>query len=69
MSEMIEKLELESYKKTVLQERYLDVVDIFQRRANRLTFMFYGSRIIMTVGSILVPAFLSIQNSTYQTEI
>jgi len=69
MSEMIEKLELEPYKKTVLQERYLDVVDIFQRRANRLTLMFYGSRIIMTVGSILVPAFLSIQNSTYQTEI
>lgn len=69
LSDMIESLNLEAYKKRVIQQRYLDVVDNFQTRANRLSCMFYSTRVIVTVGSILVPAFLSIQNSTYQTQI
>jgi hypothetical protein len=69
ISEMIENLQLEPYKKRVLQDRYLSLLDNFQIRANRLSCMFYTSRVIMTVGSILVPAFLSIQNSSYQTQI
>lgn len=63
---LFETLEIEPYKKTVLQQRYLKVLDTFQRRANRLSCMFYSARIIITVGSILVPAFLSIQNSAFQ---
>ena len=69
ISEMIENLQIEPYKKRVLQDRYLSLLDNFQIRANRLSCMFYTSRVIMTVGSILVPAFLSIQNSSYQTQI
>ena len=69
LSDMIESLGLEPYKKRVLQERYLDVIDNFQTRANRLSCMFYTARVIVTVGSILVPAFLSIQNTTYQPQI
>lgn len=69
ISEMIENLQIEPYKKRVLQDRYLSLLDNFQIRANRLSCMFYTSRVIMTVGSILVPAFLSIQNSNYQTQI
>ena len=60
---MFETLELEPYKKLVLQERYLDVLYDFKRRAARLSCMFYTSRLIVTIGSILVPAFLSIQGS------
>lgn len=60
---MFESLELEPYKKLVLQERYLDVLHDFKRRATRLSCMFYSSRLIVTIGSILVPAFLSIQGS------
>jgi hypothetical protein len=60
---MFESLELEPYKKLVLQERYLDVLYDFKRRAARLSCMFYTSRLIVTIGSILVPAFLSIQGS------
>jgi hypothetical protein len=67
--DMIGSLEIEPYKKQVLQDRYLSVLEDFQIRAKRLSCMFYTSRIIMTVGSILVPAFLSIQNSSYQTQI
>ena len=69
ISEMIENLQIEPYKKRVLQDRYLSLLDNFQIRANRLSCMFYTSQVIMTVGSILVPAFLSIQNSNYQTQI
>jgi hypothetical protein len=69
---MFESLEIEQYKKLVLQERYLDVLNDFKRRAGRLSFMYYSSRLIVTIGSILVPAFLSIQgsaNTGYQVEI
>jgi len=66
---LFDKLEIESYKKAVLQERYLNVLENFQMRANRLSFLFYSARMIITVGSILVPAFLSIQNSTYQVPL
>lgn len=69
LMDTIETLDIEPYKKRVLQERYLNVVENFQIRANCLSCMFYVSRIIVTVGSILVPAFLSIQNSNYQTQI
>lgn len=63
LHKMFETLELEPYKKLVLQERYLDVLYDFKRRAARLSCMFYTSRLIVTIGSILVPAFLSIQGS------
>ena len=63
LHKMFESLDLEPYKKLVLQERYLDVLYDFKRRAARLSCMFYTSRLIVTIGSILVPAFLSIQGS------
>lgn len=69
---MFESLEVEPYKKLVLQERYLNVLNDFKVRANRLSCMFYSTRLIVTIGSILVPAFLSIQGSAgtgYQVEI
>jgi len=59
--DIFQSLEIEQYKKTVLQERYLRVLNNFHVRANRLSYMFYSTRMIVTVGSILVPAFLSIQ--------
>jgi hypothetical protein len=66
---MFEMLEIQPYRKHILQQRYLNVVDNFQIRANRLSVMFYTSRLIVTVGSILVPAFLSIQGSSYQAQL
>ena len=60
-------LKIEPYKKTVLQERYLAVLKNFHERASTLGYTFYISRIIMTVGSILVPAFISIQGANRGT--
>ncbi len=67
--DIFESLNIEQYKKTILQERYLEVLQNFHQRSITLAYMFYTTRIIMTVGSILVPAFLSIQGSTFQTQI
>jgi len=67
--DIFETLEIEPYKKTILQERYLSVLSNFQQRSVTLAYMFYITRIIVTVGSILVPAFLSIQGSTNQMQL
>lgn len=67
--DIFDTLKIDKYKKTVLQERYLEVLHNFHQRSITLAYMFYITRIIMTVGSILVPAFLSIQGSTFQTQI
>lgn len=60
---LFEHLDIEPHQKAVLQERYVRVLKNFQERANRFTFLFYTSRIIITVGSILIPALLSIEGS------
>jgi len=65
-----ERLDIEPYKKAVLQDRYLKVLENFQMRAAKLSIYFYCSRFIITVGSILIPAFLSIQGQgTGQLEL
>lgn len=67
--DIFQSLRIEQYKKTVLQQRYLEVLRNFHTRAKRLEFMFYLTRLIVTIGSILVPAFLSIQGSSQQSNI
>jgi len=67
--DMFQTLKIEQYKKSVLQQRYLEVLQNFHVRARRLEIMFYLTRLIVTIGSILVPAFLSIQGTTQQTQI
>lgn len=67
--DMFQILKIEQYKKSVLQQRYLEVLKNFHVRARHLEIMFYMTRLIVTIGSILVPAFLSIQGTTQQTQI
>jgi hypothetical protein len=62
--DIFQTLKIEQYKKTVLQQRYLEVLRNFHDRARYLEVMFYAMRVIITIGSILVPAFLSIGRST-----
>ena len=57
-------LDIESHKKTVLQDRYLKVLENFHSRSRSLSYYYYITRVIVTVGSILVPAFLSIQSTS-----
>ena len=51
-------------QKRLLKERYAGLFTDFQRRSKRFTALYYSLRIIVTVGSLLVPAFLSIQYTT-----
>jgi hypothetical protein len=66
---LFEELSIEAYKKKILQERYLAVLSEFKTRAMRLSISFYGMRTVITVGSILVPAFLSIQGTNVQPQL
>lgn len=62
--EVFDTLNIEKHKKVVLQDRYLQVLSNFNTRSRKLSFAFYSARVIVTVGSILVPAFLSIQETS-----
>jgi len=57
--DIFNSLDIEDYKKTVLKDRYLRVLENFHQRSKVLSIAFYATRMIVTVGSILVPAFLS----------
>lgn len=47
--------------KTIIEERFLHVVHNFEERCFRLALFFHTARFIVTVGSLIVPALLSIQ--------
>ncbi len=48
-------------QKAVLQQRYIPLLKHLRHRANRIALMFHTSRTIITVGSLIVPALLSVQ--------
>jgi len=58
----IDGLLLTDFQKQILRDRYVALVDKTGERAARFTFFFYTSRTIVTVGSLFVPALLSIQS-------
>jgi len=62
-------LDIEKNKKIVLHDRYLQVLEDFHYRAIALSYYYYLTRVIVTVGSILVPAFLSIQGTSSNPSI
>jgi hypothetical protein len=54
-------LELEPYQKHALQARYIDNLVECIQRANKFSKYFNGGRILVTVGSLMVPGLLSVQ--------
>ncbi len=59
----IHESSLSSLQKSILRERYLRVLRHFEQRCFRIALLFHTTRFIVTVGSLLVPALLSIQYS------
>ena len=53
--------QLTAAEKTIIQERYVNVIKNFEARCFRLAVFFHLARFIVTVGSLIVPALLSIQ--------
>lgn len=57
----LNEIRIEPVCKTILKERYIRVLHEFQRRCFFLSIIFHTARLIITVGSLIVPALLSIQ--------
>lgn len=57
----LETIQLSSSEKTIIEERFIKVVKNFEARCFRLALLFHIARFIVTVGSLIVPALLSIQ--------
>lgn len=66
-----DKVQLVSKEKGVLKQRAMDLLHEYNDRACRYSSSFHGLRIIITIGSLIVPALLSVQymdgNVTAQT--
>lgn len=60
---ILQSLDLTYVQKQIIQARYLDIVENFQHRAHKYSVIFFMGHFIITVGSLFVPALLSIQNS------
>ena len=56
-------LKITDVQKQIIQIRYLSILENFQRRSRNYSYIFFSGHFIVTVGSLFVPALLSIQNS------
>lgn len=56
-------IDLSPVQKQIIRTRYINILENLQKRARNYGIMFYLGHIIITVGSLFVPALLSIQNS------
>ena len=60
---ILKELELTEVQKEIIKIRYLSMLESFQRRTRNYSYIFFTGHLIITVGSLFVPALLSIQNS------
>ena len=51
----------DALNKKIIEQRYIQLLVEFQRRCWFYAFLFHSTRFLMTVGSLIVPALLSIQ--------
>jgi len=62
-------VELTQTKKDVTKSRYLSILKEYDLRSSRYSYAFHSLRIIVSVGSLLVPAILSVQyNSSFESQ-
>jgi hypothetical protein len=60
---ILQHLDIGDVQKQIIQVRYLNILENFQRRSRNYSYIFFSGHFIITVGSLFVPALLSIQNS------
>ena len=53
--------ELSDLRKKIIKERYVPLLETYERRCFRLAYAYHIARLLVTVGSLVVPALLSIQ--------
>lgn len=59
---VLNQLELDAHQKDIFQVRYVPLLRSYEARALLFAIIFHLSRTIVTVGSITVPALLSLQD-------
>lgn len=59
--ETLDKVQLPPLQKSILEKRYIPMIRCLEKRCFRIAILFHIGRIIVTVGSLIVPALLSIQ--------
>ncbi len=60
---LLHNINLSRVQKQIIKTRYLNILENFQKRARNYGIVFYIGHMVITVGSLFVPALLSIQNS------
>lgn len=60
-SDILESIPLDPLKKQIIRARYTALVSDLEQQSQRISIFFHTSRCIITVGSLIVPALLSIQ--------
>ncbi len=60
-NEILPSLELDEFQKSILRLRYIKLLDMLHGRVMTITCSYYFNKIIITIGSLIVPALLSIQ--------
>jgi hypothetical protein len=61
---MLEGIDLPEIQKQHIQSRYINILENFKKRTRKFSLMFYIGHFVITVGSLFVPALLSIQNAS-----
>ncbi|NBV77839.1 DUF4231 domain-containing protein [bacterium] len=51
-------------QQSILKGRYIPLIQHIQSRTSRISILFHSTRIIVTIGSLIVPALLSIQGAS-----
>lgn len=60
---ILKELEITEVQKQIIRIRYINILENFQRRSRNYSCIYFSGHFIITVGSLFVPALLSIQNS------
>lgn len=58
---------LTKFQKCIIQERYIVLIQNFEKRAFFYSVLFHLCRVLVTIGSLIVPALLSIQYTDTST--
>ena len=61
---VLRHLDLTVVQKQIIQSRYINMLEHVRKRVLQYSRMYYLGHIIITVGSLIVPALLSVQNSS-----
>jgi hypothetical protein len=66
---VLNNIDLPHIQKQHIQARYINMLENFKKRVRKYSIVFFTGHFIITVGSLFVPALLSIQNSNVNFSI